>query len=99
MDNIVVFTLPLLLAMIAAISALHVVCAILSALFARIWSRILCIVLSVINGALHLMLIAYSIVKDVPIDELLCLLMLSAAVGMVSMGASEKHKRAEREDV
>jgi Na+/H+-dicarboxylate symporter len=53
------------------------------------------LVFAVLNGAAHLFLIGYSIFKDLPSGELLCLLMLSAAVGMVSMGLSEKHKKTE----
>lgn len=98
MNNIVVLTLPLALAVTAVTVLLHIACAVISAYRENIATRIVLIALSVINAAAHLVLIAYAVFKDIPTEELLCLLMLSAAVGMVSIGISERRKRA-KEDV
>ena len=98
MNNIVVLTLPLAIVVTAVIVLLHIACAVISARRENIATRIVLIALSVINAAAHLVLIAYAVFKDIPAQELLCLLMLSAAVGMVSIGISERHKRAQ-EDV
>ena len=95
MNDIVVLKMPLILIAISAIVLLHIACAVLSALRARPVFKTLNLVLAVLNGVAHLFLIGYSIFKDLPSGELLCLLMLSAAVGMVSMGLSEKHKKTE----
>ncbi len=99
MDNVIVLKLPLALAMIAVITVLHIACAVLGTLRAHPLNKVACIILAVLNAAVHLGLIAYAIFKDIPTDELLCLLMLSAAVGTVSMGISEKRKKAKEEDV
>ena len=98
MNNIFVLTLPLALVVTAVIILLHIACAVISAHRENIATRIVLIALSVINAAAHLVLIAYAVFKDIPTEELLCLLMLSAAVGMVSIGISERRKRA-KEDV
>ena len=95
MNDIVVLKMPLILIAISAIVLLHIACAVLSALRARPAFKVMTLVLAVLNGVAHLFLIGYSIFKDLPSGELLCLLMLSAAVGMVSMGLSEKHKKTE----
>ena len=99
MNNVIVFKLPLAIVAIAVIAALHIVCAVLGAIRSRSFTNIACIALAALNAAVHLGLIIYAIFKDVPTEELLCLLMISAAVGTVSMGISEKHKKAEEEDV
>ena len=98
MNNIVVLTLPLALVVTAVMVLLHIACAVISARRENIATRIVLIALSVINAAAHLVLIAYAVFKDIPTEELLCLLMLSAAVGMVSIGISERRKRG-KEDV
>ena len=98
MNDIVVLTLPLALVATAVIVVLHIACAVLGALRENTATKILLIALSVINAVAHLALIAYAVIKDIPTDELLCLLVLSAAVGMVSIGISERSKRA-KEDV
>ena len=95
MNNIVVLTLPLALVSIGVIVLLHITCAVLGALSPRPAFKVMSLVFAVLNGVAHLFLIGYSIFKDLPSGELLCLLMLSAAVGMVSMGLSEKHKKTE----
>lgn len=99
MNNIIVLKLPLAIVAIVLIAALHVACALLAALQSRSFAKILSIILAVLNAAAHLALIAYSIFKGVPTEELLCLLMISAAVGTVSMGVSEGHRNTEEGDV
>lgn len=95
MNDVVVFTMPIALVSIGVIVLLHVACAVLGALSPRTAFKVMSLVFAVLNGVVHLFLIGYSIFKDLPSGELLCLLMLSAAVGMVSMGLSEKHKKTE----
>ena len=95
MNEIVALKMPLILIAIGAIVLLHIACAVLGALRTRPAFKVLTLVLAVLNGAAHLFLVGYSLYKDLPSGELLCLLMLSAAVGMVSMGISEKHKKTE----
>lgn len=95
MNDVVALTMPIALVTIGAIVLLHVACAVLGALRTRPAYKVLTLVLAVLNGAAHLFLVGYSLYKDLPSTELLCLLMLSAAVGMISMGIGEKHKKAE----
>ena len=95
MNEIVALKMPLILIAIGAIVLLHIACAVLGALRTRPAFKVLTLVFAVLNGAAHLFLVGYSLYKDLPSGELLCLLMLSAAVGMVSMGISEKHKKTE----
>ena len=98
MNNVIALKMPLVLAVTAAILILHIVCAVISTCVRGRAAKPIGIALAVLNGIAHLLLVGYSILKDIPTDELLCMLMLSAAVGMVSMGISEK-KRKAREDV
>lgn len=98
MNDVVVLTMPPALAAICAIVLLHIACAVFDALSTRPVFKVLTLVLAVLDGAAHLFLIGYSLFKDIPSSELLCLLMLSAAVGTVAMGISEKRKKRE-EDV
>ena len=95
MTDGVVFTMPIALVSIGVIVLLHITCAVLGALSPRTAFKVMSLVFAVLNGVAHLFLVGYSIFKDLPSGELLCLLMLSAAVGMVSMGLSEKHKKTE----
>ena len=95
MNDVVVFTMPIALVSIGVIVLLHITCAVLGALSPRTAFKVMSLVFAVLNGVAHLFLVGYSIFKDLPSGELLCLLMLSAAVGMVSMGLSEKHKKTE----
>ena len=95
MNDVVALTMPIALVTIGAIVLLHIACAVLGALRTRPAFKVLTLVLAVLNGAAHLFLVGYSLYKDLPSTELLCLLMLSAAVGMISMGIGEKHKKAE----
>ncbi len=95
MNDVVVLTMPIALAAICAIVLLHIACAVLGTLRSNTALKAVSLVLAVLNGIAHLFLIGYSLYKDIPTAELLCLLMLSAAVGMVSMGISEKHKKTE----
>ena len=95
MSDLVVFTMPIALGSIGVIVLLHITCAVLGALSPRPAFKVMSLVFAVLNGVAHLFLVGYSIFKDLPSGELLCLLMLSAAVGMVSMGLSEKHKKTE----
>ena len=95
MNDFVVFTMPIALVSIGVIVLLYIACAVLGALSPRTAFKVMSLVFAVLNGVAHLFLIGYSIFKDLPSGELLCLLMLSAAVGMVSMGLSEKHKKTE----
>ncbi len=100
MNDIVVLTLPLALIMTGAIAVLHIASAVIDTLpLGALIKKIACITLAVINAATHLALIAYTLIKDVPTEELLCLLMLSAAVGTVSIGIAEKRKKTEKEEV
>ena len=95
MNDVVALTMPIALVTIGAIVLLHIACAVLGALRTRPAFKVLTLVLAVLNGAAHLFLVGYSLYKDLPSTELLCLLMLSAAVGMISMGIGEKHKKVE----
>ena len=95
MNDVVALTMPIALVTIGAIVLLHIACAVLGALRTHPAYKVLTLVLAVLNGAAHLFLVGYSLYKDLPSTELLCLLMLSAAVGMISMGIGEKHKKAE----
>ncbi len=99
MNNVVILSMPIVLIITAAIVLLHIASAVLSALRTNTVTRVVSIILAVVNAAAHLALIAYSLAKDVPTEELLLLLMLSSAVGIVSMGISEKRKKAEEEGV
>lgn len=99
MNKLVVLSLPIALTLIGAVVLLHIACSLLSVIRANKVTRVLSIVLAALNAAAHLGLIAYTLIKDVPASELLLLLMISAAVGTVSMGISERHKRPEGEDV
>ena len=98
MNDVVALTMPIALVTVGVIVLLHIACAVLSALRTRPAFKTLTLILAVLNGVAHLFLIGYSMLKDLPGGELLCLLMLSAAVGTVSMGISEKRKKTE-EDV
>ena len=95
MNDDVALTMPLTHVSVGVIVLLHITCAVLGALSPRTAFKVMSLVFAVLNGVVHLFLIGYSIFKDLPSGELLCLLMLSAAVGMVSMGLSEKHKKTE----
>lgn len=99
MNNAVILSMPIVLIITAAIVLLHIASAVFSALRTNTVTRVVSIILAVINAVAHLALIAYSLAKDVPTEELLLLLMLSSAVGIVSMGISEKRKKAEEEGV
>ena len=95
MNDVVALTMPLTLVSVGVIVLLHITCAVLGALRTRPAFKVMTLVLAVLNGVAHLFLIGDSIFTDLPSGELLGLLLLSAAVGMVSMGLSEKHKKTE----
>lgn len=98
MNDIVVLKMPFALVLIGAVVLLHVACTVVGRFVKGGASRVITLVLAVLNGAAHLGLIAYSMIKDVPTDELLCLLMLSAAVGMICIGISKKMNKAEEDE-
>lgn len=99
MNNIVVLSMPVALALIGLVVLLHVACAVLSVFRANKVTRVASIALAVLNAAAHLALIAYTLVKDVPKEELLLLLMISAVVGILSIGIAEKCRRTDGEGV
>ena len=94
MNDVVFLKLPIAIAAILAILLLHIASAVITMLLSGRAASILVAVLSVLNGIAHIGLFVYSLVKDIPKEELLLLFMISAAVGIVSMGISEKRKRA-----
>ena len=94
MNDVVALTMPIALVTVGAIVLLHIACAVLGALRTRPVFKVLALAFAVLNGVAHLFLIGYSIFKDLPSAELLCLLMLSAAVGMICIGISEKLNKA-----
>ena len=94
MNDVVFLKLPIAIAAILAILLLHIASAVITILLSGRAASILVAVLSVLNGIAHIGLFVYSLVKDIPKEELLLLFMISAAVGIVSMGISEKRKRA-----
>ena len=98
MNDIIALKMPIVLILIGAAVLLHVVCTLVGWLVKGGASKVITLILAVLNALVHVALIACAMIKDVPTDELLCLLMLSAAVGMICIGVSEKISKA-REDV
>ena len=94
MNDVVFLKLPIAIAAILAILLLHIASAVITILLSGRAASILVAVLSVLNGIAHIGLFVYSLVKDIPKEELLLLFMISAAVGIVSMGISEKRRKA-----
>ena len=94
MNDVVFLKLPIVIAAILAILLLHIASAVITILLSGRAASILVAVLSVLNGIAHIGLFVYSLVKDIPKEELLLLFMISAAVGIVSMGISEKRRKA-----
>ena len=94
MNDVVFLKLPIAIAAILAILLLHIASAVITMLLSGRAASILVAVLSVLNGIAHIGLFVYSLVKDIPKEELLLLFMISAAVGIVSMGISEKRRKA-----
>ena len=94
MNDVVFLKLPVVIAAVVAIVLLHIASAVITTLMDGRAARILVAVFSALNGIAHIGLFVYALVKDIPKEELLLLFMISAAVGIVSMGISEKRKRA-----
>lgn len=97
MNDVVILKMPLLIVAISFIVVLHVASAIVSALTENKITGVLVTVLAILNAAAHLFLVTYSLIKDVPTDQVLLLIMLSAAVGIVAMGITEKKRKARRD--
>ena len=94
MNDVVSSRLPVVIAAVVAIVLLHIASALISTLVSGRTARVIIAVLSALNGIAHIGLFAYSLVKDIPKEELLLMFMISAAVGTVSIGISEKRKKA-----
>ena len=70
MNDVVALTMPIALVTVGVIVLLHIACAVLSALRTRPAFKTLTRILAVLNGAAHLFLIGYSMLKDLPGGEL-----------------------------
>lgn len=95
MENLILFKTPIALIALILIVALHV----LSAISDVKWkNKYIPYLLAIPNLLLHVLLIATSLIKDAGNDELFLAIMISTAVGVVSMGIAERLKgRGEKE--
>ena len=91
MENSVLYTMPVTYVILFAIVLFHIGAAILPTLTGdkRMW-RIALYAIAAINLLLHVGLFAFAIAKQAPASEILLALMISAAVGSISIGFKKK---------
>lgn len=91
MDELVIFTSPLMCVMIGVILLLHIAAAVSGTLIkSKKGERITVYTLSAVNLCLHAVVFVWGLVKSASPEELLLFLTASGAVGIVAMGISEK---------
>lgn len=93
MKNAVILTSPIALAILGAIIVIHIISALPKISNGR--SRVPLIILGALNVLLHIGLIAISVVSDAPAEELFAAIMVSCAVGLVSIGVEEKRRKRQ----
>lgn len=89
MENLILFKDPTALVALTVIVALHVITA-LADLKSK--DRAISLAASILNVVMHVTLIALALIRGAGTNELLLALMISAAIGIVSIGITEKLK-------
>lgn len=94
MDELVIFSSPLMCVIIGAIIVLHVVGALVSELGLQktliklsVWTS------TVLNGVAHIAVLFHAFKNKAEPEELLLFLMISSAVAMTAIGLKEKVSR------
>ena len=104
MEDLVIFTSVPMCAILGAIVFLHVIGTMIPELFGKgerfedksVALRVAVWVITAINVLLHFVLIAYSFVKGAKPEEMLLVIMISAAVGMSAIGVREKISKGKK---
>ena len=89
MENLILFKDPTALVALTVIVALHVITALADL---KSNDRAISLAASILNVVMHVTLIALALIRDAGTDELTLALMISAAIGIVSIGITEKLK-------
>lgn len=89
MENLILFKDPTALVALTVIVALHVITALADL---KSNDRAISLAASILNVVMHVTLIALALIRGAGTNELLLALMISAAIGIVSIGITEKLK-------
>lgn len=89
MENLILFKDPTALVALTVIVALHVITALADL---KSNDRAISLAASILNVVMHVTLIALALIRGAGTDELMLALMISAAIGIVSIGITEKLK-------
>ena len=89
MENLILFKDPTALVALTVIVALHVITALADL---KSNDRTISLAASILNVVMHVTLIALALIRGAGTDELMLALMISAAIGIVSIGITEKLK-------
>ena len=99
MEDLVIFTsLPMCIIM-GAIVLLHLLATFVTVLIPKLDQKIQMIAVwavSIINVALHFILIGYAFIKGAKPEEMLLVIMISAAVAMTAIGIREKISKGKK---
>ena len=99
MEDLVIFTsLPMCIIM-GGIILLHLLATMVTVLFSSVDSKVQSIAvwaISVINVALHFVLLGYAFINGAKPEELLLVIMVSSAVAMSSIGIREKITKGKK---
>lgn len=99
MDDLIIFSSPIMCVLIGLILFLHVACAFLPSLFGKgsgyndassavkisVW------VMAILNAILHFVIMIYAFLNSAEPTEMLLVIMLSSAVAMTAIGIKEKN--------
>ena len=104
MEDLVIFTSVPMCAVLGAIVFLHVIGTLIPELLGKgesfeeksVAMRIAVWAITVVNAALHFVLIAYAFINEAKPEETLLVVMISAAVGMSAIGIREKISKGKK---
>ena len=99
MEDLVIFTSLPMCIILGAIVLLHLLSTFVTVLLPQLEKKIQMIAvwgISIVNVALHFILIGYSFIKGAKPEEMLLVIMISAAVAMTAIGIREKISKGKK---
>ena len=96
MDDLIIFTSVPTCISVAFIAIIHVLCAVVSTLERKKLPLSPILITSILEGIgiiLHLFALIFGFIKGASIEEMLLVLMISGAFGIVSMGVAERRSQ------
>ena len=97
MDNIVIFSSPIMCIVMGVIIAFHVIGTLVSEIgFRKPAVRVAVWVIAVLNAAAHMAVLLHAFRNKAEAAEMLLFLMISSAVAMTAIGLREKVSRGKK---